>query len=276
MRVARSGRGFFVSRGHFLSVCVLLTASAFVLRPASIPVAALTSGFCAVAIALVTIAGFVGASWTEGNGERRVIYAGTLSFATLIAIATGNGGSVAALSALTAIAVVAVVLEWYRSSEPYDFTEGRRVAGTVARSPAGIETVDHDLESRLIARLGGEVPTFRIHAEEEEPPEEREATFRLERGFQDGDAEWVEGIAQVEFAPGRKQTLVHIPFWPPLGSIPAVEFEVLGEADVHVSSGGRYRWGIRLEAQRSGSADAAESVEIAFFLTAHRARGDAA
>lgn len=72
------------------------------------------------------------------------------------------------------------------------------------------------------------------------------------RSTPDGD-ELLEGQLVATFAPGTRQTILHVPFIPPFSAVPRLDCEVAGGSDVRVKVGAVFPYGARLELKRSTS-----------------------
>jgi len=80
--------------------------------------------------------------------------------------------------------------------------------------------------------------------------------------------ERIEGAVKVDFAPGQKQAVIHLPFYPPLMGQPEIECESLAESAVRFKVAAAHPYGARIEAKRAGEADTAETVEVGFTAVA--------
>ncbi|MCA9049465.1 MAG: hypothetical protein KDA89_12100 [Planctomycetaceae bacterium] len=76
-------------------------------------------------------------------------------------------------------------------------------------------------------------------------------------------SELVEGVMPVRFDRGQRRANVHIPFSPPLGGIPEVECECVGDAVLRLKVPVRQSYGVRIEARRT-DADEPLETEIGF------------
>ncbi len=80
--------------------------------------------------------------------------------------------------------------------------------------------------------------------------------------------ERIEGAVKVDFAPGQKQAMIHLPFCPPFFGRPEVECESLDESVVRFKVAAAYPYGARIEAKRTAEAETARTVEVGFTAVA--------
>lgn len=81
--------------------------------------------------------------------------------------------------------------------------------------------------------------------------------------------------ARLEFPPGVKQVAWHLPISPAMSAAPDVECEPLDEADVELSVGAVYPYGLRIDARRS-DVESALTTTIGLQATAPQTAGRAA
>ncbi len=72
------------------------------------------------------------------------------------------------------------------------------------------------------------------------------------------------GRTIAEFAAGESLATVHIPFCPPLRTIPQFSCEVIGEPSIRARAPAVYRYGARLELKRSGKDATRARAEVRF------------
>lgn len=84
------------------------------------------------------------------------------------------------------------------------------------------------------------------------------------RGTDADGRDRLEGTVQIDFAAGQRQAVAHVPFSPPFAQPPAVECEVLDDADVCVKPAAVYTYGLRLEARRGGDCTRPQSVPVGY------------
>ena len=98
----------------------------------------------------------------------------------------------------------------------------------------------------------------------------------MTRSVTDDGRECIEGAVKVDFAPGQKQAMIHLPFYPPLLEQPEVECESLDESDVRFKVAAVHPYGARIEAKRTGRPETAQTVEVGFTAVASAAGRGAA
>ncbi len=159
---------------------------------------------------------------------------------------------------------------------PFGEAENNGSAGHVANDMRAatvtlptLEAIETEELSPLEARL------LRADSAHVGPPEPMIAQWMTRTKLADGE-ERVEGSVRIEFAAKQKQAVAHIPFVPPFAHRPIVECHVIDGERVRVKIGTAQRYGARIEARRSDSADDALSVEVSFTAAAATARSDAA
>lgn len=86
---------------------------------------------------------------------------------------------------------------------------------------------------------------------------------KMERIKDEFGGEMVDGTIRVFFEVGQKRAHLHVPFSPPLGGLPEVECEAIGDDSVRCKVAVRQTYGIRIEARRS-DASRALNTEIGF------------
>lgn len=87
------------------------------------------------------------------------------------------------------------------------------------------------------------------HHSHNEPHEPAGLQWSLTRSAAAGGAEEITGRIVAEFAAGQRQTVLHVPFQPPLPAIPGVT-AVPVEGDLQVKVAAVYTYGARLEVRR--------------------------
>jgi hypothetical protein len=143
------------------------------------------------------------------------------------------------------------------------------------------DSVENDLEQRLLARLHESSVAFSDADEEREPhlsfeTSDRHVAQRIERGIQRDGSEWMEGVLLVEFRAGQKTAIVHLPVWPAFASQPKIESELLGGPELDIEVKTIRRWGMRIELTRRAAGLDPDSAELAFFISAQAAIREAA
>ncbi len=97
------------------------------------------------------------------------------------------------------------------------------------------------------------------HAEPEE-----QLTQWLSRKQDEQGTDIVEGMVRLELAAGQIQKAAHVAFTPSFSSVPQMECEPLGDAEVEVIVGDVYPHGFRVEIRRTDSNREATEVEVGF------------
>ena len=102
--------------------------------------------------------------------------------------------------------------------------------------------------------------------------EENEGTTvsqRMSRSLiDDEETDMIEGVVTVEFSPGQKLAIVHIPFSPPFHESPKIECELENSSDVRLRQYSLQSYGARLDARRSQNLDEGTKITIAYVATA--------
>lgn len=78
------------------------------------------------------------------------------------------------------------------------------------------------------------------------------------------DGEQIEGWVRVDFAPGQRETLVHVSFCPPLSGTPKIETEDLDGTGLEIRVAAAFPFGARLSVRRSDLLDEPHSDRIGF------------
>ncbi len=78
------------------------------------------------------------------------------------------------------------------------------------------------------------------------------------------DGEQIEGWVRVEFAPGQRETVVHVAFCPPLAGSPEIETEDLDGMGLEIRIAAVFPFGTRLSIRRSGPLDEGHTDRIGF------------
>ena len=84
------------------------------------------------------------------------------------------------------------------------------------------------------------------------------------RGREPSGEERIEGHVTVTFAREQRLAMAHIPFHPPLAGTPEIDCEPLDGCDVRLRVAAVHTYGARIEAKRTNSLKAEESVQIGF------------
>ncbi len=82
------------------------------------------------------------------------------------------------------------------------------------------------------------------------------------------DGEQIEGWVRVEFAPGQRETVVHVAFCPPLAGSPEIETEDLDGFGLEIRIAAVFPFGTRLSVRRSGPLDEGHTDRIGFIAQA--------
>lgn len=98
---------------------------------------------------------------------------------------------------------------------------------------------------------------------EEQAPAGDDVTLWLSRRITEL-IEQVEGWVRVDFAPGLRETVVHVAFCPPLSGIPQIETEDLEGSGVEIRVAAAFAFGARLSVRRSGDLSEAATVRVGF------------
>jgi len=99
--------------------------------------------------------------------------------------------------------------------------------------------------------------------EAEQPQSEASSPPELNRTHDELGGEVVEGVIKVRFDKGQKRANLHVPFSPPLATMPDVECECVGDETLRLKVPVRQSYGIRIEARRS-NADESLDTEVGF------------
>ena len=86
----------------------------------------------------------------------------------------------------------------------------------------------------------------------------------LSRKQDEQGADVIEGMIRLELAAGQIQKAAHVAFTPSFSSVPQMECEPLGDAEVEVILGDVYPHGFRVEIRRTDSNREATEVEVGF------------
>lgn len=86
----------------------------------------------------------------------------------------------------------------------------------------------------------------------------------LSRKQDEQGAEIIEGMIRLELAAGQIQKAAHVAFTPSFSSVPQMECEPLGDAEVEAIVGDVYPHGFRVEIRRTDSNREATEVEVGF------------
>lgn len=124
--------------------------------------------------------------------------------------------------------------------------------------------VDSDLESRLLAALDGDKTTTE-DAETLEP--DAHTTFWLTRKSSSDGIDRIQGGVTLDFPAGIKTLTYHLPFSPPLPSVPTIECEQVGGSPVRVKEAFCRTYGARLEIRRA-HAETDDHIELLFDVAA--------
>ncbi len=93
---------------------------------------------------------------------------------------------------------------------------------------------------------------------------EEHLTQWLSRKQDEQGADIIEGMIRLELAAGQIQKAAHVAFTPSFSSVPQMECEPLGDAEVEVILGDIYPHGFRVEIRRADSNREAAEVEVGF------------
>ena len=98
----------------------------------------------------------------------------------------------------------------------------------------------------------------------------------LSRRQDEQGADVIEGMIRLELAAGQVQKAAHVAFTPSFSSVPQMECEPLGDAEVEVILGEVYPHGFRVEIRRTDSNRGATEVEVGFQAVCAEANQNAA
>ncbi len=110
---------------------------------------------------------------------------------------------------------------------------------------------------------------------EQAEPEEH-LTQWLSRKQDEQGADIIEGMIRLELAAGQIQKAAHVAFTPSFSSVPQMECEPLGDAEVEVILGDVYPHGFRVEIRRTDSNREAIEVEVGFQAVCAKSNKNAA
>jgi len=148
------------------------------------------------------------------------------------------------------------------------------------RDDALRDEVDGELpEEEIEEEAAGELPLnagWHVPHEAHAGPPAPIVSQCLTRTRSQDQGERIEGTVRVEFAAGQKVAVVHVPFVPPLPRVPRIECHLMDGAELRVKVAAAHTYGMRIEARRTGSADAALSAEVSFAAHDEALRADAA
>ena len=273
-----------------LIVIAVVLASRKLAGALSDPVSALAACVvttAAVGLSLLAHLLFAWAGSVDRRGMSRQITAGVVTLVPPFAVGTVllPGPSMLAVSYLTALflftSTFVLLLDdsLFRSVSirPTSATDRRELKKTPFE-PAG-HAQDAIMPSAIDQALSDSVVLPAMQDADELPFAEdsnRSVSQWMTRSVTDEGQECIEGAVQVHFDPGQKQAMIHLPFCPPLLEQPAVECEVLSDAEVRFKIGAVHPYGARIEARRTGPIENAETVEVGFSAIAAAAQEDAA
>jgi len=99
--------------------------------------------------------------------------------------------------------------------------------------------------------------------EESEDDADEDLTLWLSRR-QTTDGEQIEGWVRVQFAPGQRETAIHVAFCPPLSGSPEIETEDLNGVGLEIRVAAVFPFGARLSVRRSDSLEERHTGRIGF------------
>ena len=115
----------------------------------------------------------------------------------------------------------------------------------VQRSPQPQLTSALASSTSLSAQLPGELAMTGVTNEAENDPS---LQMQLRR-CRSADGETIEIHARLEFVPGAREAVLHVPFWPALSATPVVECEPLDASDIELRVTAAEPYGLRLAAR---------------------------
>jgi len=113
--------------------------------------------------------------------------------------------------------------------------------------------------STALSDSGNSINSLSNYAEPEE-----HLTQWLSRKQDEQGADIIEGMIRLELAAGQIQKAAHVAFTPSFSSVPQMECEPLGDAEVEVILGDVYPHGFRVDIRRTDSNREAAEVEVGF------------
>jgi hypothetical protein len=177
----------------------------------------------------------------------------------LAGFAWAPSGSVAAISGLllAGVATAAACIGWWALS------------GSAPAASSADESIAHDSSPETADPVPISIPVEGV-AEAERSGEPVAAgdnvSLQITRRGDSAD-ESIEIVARLVFAPGERQSSLHLPISPPLASLPVVECEPLDESDIELQVGAAYPYGIRIDAKRKPPFQ--EGVAVAIGVQVH-------
>lgn len=244
--------------GLVLSAAVLASrrfAGSFSLELSpSVSVAAVT---LALAAGLAALALFLSARPTAGSTlGTRAAAAATLTAPLLFGAALiGSGSPFVWAWLLTSIAIAAPVVMILISER--------------TASPGRHDSQHNDVPSPsadVSTRLAAHIPDT-VESSTETLFDDPDVSQWLTRRQLPNGGEQIEGSVKLFFAAGRKQTVAHVAFVPPLAGPPEIECEPLDDAAVRVKATAQQTFGLRIEGVRTSGVEDAAVVPVGFFVS---------
>jgi hypothetical protein len=169
---------------------------------------------------------------------------GAATLAVLIVTATWSIAGIGRVLRLGVLlqAVIASALAAWRAAATADPAAATQSAGTARPSVAVTGPVDDLLRFQMQRRAAAGGETIEVHA-------------------------------RLEFPPGAREAVLHVPLWPALDTDPEVDCEPLNGEDVEIRVTSAERYGIRLEARLPSAAAKHQSILIGLEIRAAAAGG---
>ncbi|MGE0377846.1 MAG: hypothetical protein AB7I48_26250 [Planctomycetaceae bacterium] len=131
-----------------------------------------------------------------------------------------------------------------------------------APAASDLETVPAD--ARVAVKLREDSPAER----RSEPPKSINAELvqQLSRRREADGSERIEAVVQATFAPGERETVVHLPIHPALRGTPQVECEPLDDHPVTTTVTAAHPYGVRVEVKRTSAIETSLKVPVGIEL----------
>ncbi len=201
-------------------------------------------------------------------GRRLAIGLASLTAPALVAWATTVSASPLAPGLVTGILVlgltVVVVGEGVRIvplAEPASGTVAAAAASAAASDPSLSPRVGHSIVEPVVRGNGTDNPP-------DLESEESEVVQQCSRRREPDGTERIEAVLFATFAPGERETALHLPIHPVLRTIPQVECEPLDGAEVTTTVTAAHPYGVRVEVRRSSPFVDALSVPVGIEIVA--------
>ncbi len=117
--------------------------------------------------------------------------------------------------------------------------------GFDARNPTPLKTMNDELINNLI-EIEGESDSIDSEIALQQILETPGLFQHVTRSDQEG-LETVVGYFRIDFEPNSQRHILHVPFSPPLKTIPQVDTNTLGEQEARIRITDRQKFGLRME-----------------------------